>query len=116
MRILVPAQPSAVTAERAQRVAAVLALALVVVLGAIWAKVSRYERHALPSCHFSKSVKIARGLFHSGLDEEPQALLDSAASLPEPDWAGFAPLPEQVEISGATRLPFQALRAPPIEL
>ena len=116
MRILVPAQPNAVTAERARRLAAVLVLVLVVVFGAIWAKVSRYDEHAFPSPHFSKSTKIARTLFQNGLGDEAQALIDTGAKLPEPDWDGYAPLPDPVEIAGATRLPFQALRAPPIQL
>jgi len=116
MRASVPIRLNTVTAKPAQRVAAILALVVVVACGATWAKVSRYDQNAFPSPHFSTSVKIARALFHNGLGDEPQALIDAGARLPEPDWDGFAPLPEQLEIAGSTPLPFQALRAPPIEL
>jgi len=105
-----------VTWKRAQRTVAVFALAAVVVCGATWAKVSRYDGRALPSPHFSTSVKIARIFLQNGLGDEPQALVDAGASLPEPDWNGFAPVPDPVAIAGAPPLPFQALRAPPVRL
>jgi hypothetical protein len=102
-----------VSAKRAVRLAAFFALAAVVVFGASWAKVSRYDLRAVPSPHFSKSVKVARVLFHSGLGDEPQALIAAGANLPEPDWNGFTPLSPQFEIAGAPPQLFVALRAPP---
>lgn len=95
------------------RLAAFFALAVVVVLGASWAKVSRYDLNALPSPHFSTSVKIARVLFHSGPGDEPQAMIAAGASLPEPEWRGFTPLPPQFEVAGTPPQLFLALRAPP---
>lgn len=91
----------------------IIALAAVVLLGATWAKASRYDENALPSPHFSASVKIARVLFHNGPGDESQALIAAHAHLPEPDWSGLAPLPAQVESPGNPPLPSQSLRAPP---
>lgn len=116
MRTSPPKPKGQVPARRVTRLAAYLALTAVVLFGGIWAKLSRYDVHAFPSPHFSTSVKVARALFHNGLGDEPQALIESNASLPEPEWAGFAPLPEQAEIAGAVPPPFQTFRAPPIEL
>ena len=113
MRIPALRRQNPVTGRPARRAVAFMALAAVMVFGATWAKVSRYDARAVPSTHFSASVKIARVLFHSGLGDEPQALIDAGASLPEPDWSGFTSLPVQLEITGAPPLPFQALRAPP---
>lgn len=90
-----------------------VALALAVVFGAAWAKASRYDWNAAPSPHFSASVKIARGLFHSGVGDEAQALIAVNAHVPEPDWSGPAPIPVPVESPGNPPLPYQALRAPP---
>ncbi len=101
---------------RMQRAVAFISLVVVVIIGASWAKASGYNEQAFPSPHFSTSVKIARALFYSGVGDEPQALIDAGAKLPEPDWDGYAPPPEQFEIAGATRLPFQALRGPPLPL
>ena len=116
MRVLAFRPQNPVNDRSARRASAFLALAAVLVFGATWAKVSHYEARAVPSPHFSASVKIARAIFHSGLDDEPQAQIAAAASLPEPDWNGFALLPDPLEIAGAPPLPSQALRGPPVEL
>ena len=92
---------------------AFLAVAALVVFGATWAKASRYDLHALPSPHFSASVKIARVLFHNGPGDEPQALIAANSRVPEPDWDGLAPFAEQAEAAGEPPLPSQSLRAPP---
>jgi hypothetical protein len=90
-----------------------VALALAVVCGAAWAKASRYDEHALPSPHFSTSVKIARALFYDGPRDEARALMATRAHVPEPDWNGPAPAVVSVESTGNLPLLFQALRAPP---
>jgi len=105
-----------VTWRRARRAAVLFAVTAVVLYGVTWAKVSRYDLRALPSPHFSASVKIARVLFQTALGDDPQALIKAGASLPEPEWSGLAPVSQQVEMAGAPPLPFQALRAPPIQL
>jgi hypothetical protein len=116
MRIPALRRQNPVTWRRAQRLGAFLGLAAVMLWGVTWAKVSRYNGRAVPSCHFSASVKIARVLFFTGMGDEPQALVEAGANLPEPDWSGFASLPEQVEMAGAPPLAFQAFRAPPVQL
>jgi len=105
-----------VNGNSARRALAFLALAAVLVFGATWAKVSHYEARAVPSPHFSASVKIARALFHGGLGDEPQALMEAVAGLPEPDWIGFALPPDSLEMAGAPPVPFQTLRAPPVPI
>ena len=105
-----------VTWRGARRATVLFALAAVVLYGVSWAKVSRYDLRALPSPHFSASVKIARVLFQTALGDEPQALIKAGASLPEPEWSVLAPVSQQVEMAGAPPLLFQALRAPPIQL
>jgi len=90
-----------------------LTLALVVLLGASWAKASRYDLHAAPSPYFSKSVKIARIFFVNGLGDLPFALSVAKQRLPEPDWSGLAPLPAHFKAPRAAPLPFQRFRAPP---
>ena len=97
----------------ALRMLAVLALAGAVLFGASWAKASRYDLRAVPSPHFSTSVKIARVLFLNGLGDEPLALVAENPLLPGPDWSGVAPLPAPVTAIGAAPLPFQRFRAPP---
>ncbi len=76
------------------RQAASLVALVFVVLGATWAKASRYSEQAFPSPHFSTSVKIAQAPFHNGLGDEPQALISAGAKLPEPDWHGYAWFPD----------------------
>lgn len=88
-------------------------LALAMLLGAAWAKASRYDLRAAPSPYFSKSVKIARILFVNGLGELPFALSAASPRLHGPDWSGLAPLPAQFTAHGAAPLPFQRFRAPP---
>jgi len=104
-----------VPSKSALRALVFVALAGVVVFGATWAKISRYDERALPSRHFSASVKIVRVLFHDGPGDEPQALVAANARLPEPDWNGLAPIPAAVAASGEPPLPFQTLRAPPAD-
>src|SRR5271170_7590677 len=86
MRISSLRRKNRLTGKPARRVVAILALAAVVVFGATWAKISRYDARALPSPHFSTSVKIARVLFLNGLGDEPQALIAANEILPGPDW------------------------------
>jgi len=90
-------------------------LAALFLIGVTWAKVSRYDLRALPSPHFSSSVKIARVLFQAVPGDEPQALTDAGANLPEPEWNGLAPRPASAAIAGVPPLPFQAFRAPPVQ-
>ena len=97
----------------ALRILAVLVLAGVVLFGASWAKASRYDLRAVPSPHFSTSVKIARVLFLNGLGDEPLALVAGNPPLPVPDWSGVAPLLAPVTAIGAAPFPFQRFRAPP---
>jgi len=95
------------------RVAVFMALAAVIGFGSIWAKASRYDAHAMPSPHFSTSVKLARVLFHNGLGDEPQALISTSLGVPRPDWNGIAVLGVRPLVAGTPPLPFQSLRAPP---
>ena len=90
-----------------------LGLAMAMLFGATWAKTSRYDETALPSPHFSSSVKIARGLFQGDPGHEAVALIVERENLPRPDWSGLAPLPTQEELPGNPPRRFQALRAPP---
>jgi len=92
---------------------AFFAMAIVMAYGATWAKVSRYDERALPSPHFSTSVKIARVLFHNSTGDEPQALIAAGAVMPGPEWGGLAPLPAEPAPAGSPPLLFQPLRAPP---
>jgi hypothetical protein len=113
MGILPVPRKLSVPSRSALRALAFVALAGLVLFGATWAKISRYDERALPSPHFSTSVKIVRVLFHDGPCDGPQALIAANARLPEPDWNGLAPFPEAAAASGNPPLPFQALRAPP---
>ena len=116
MRASTPPRHKSGISECLRQYVAVVALTVVLVLGSTWAKTSRYDKQAAPSPHYSTSVKIARVLFQSGLGDEPQALIEAGASLPEPNWNGFVPEPESATIAGAPPVPFQALRAPPSQL
>src|SRR5208282_4360518 len=97
----------------APRTSALLLVAAVVLFGATWAKASRYDLRAVPSPHFSKSVKIARVLCLHWLGDETDALAAANSELPEPGWSGIAPLPSPETAAGATSLPFPRFRAPP---
>lgn len=52
--------------------------------GSTWAKASRYDRNALPSRHFSTSVKVARVLFQNYVHANAPAILAVAIAFPEP--------------------------------
>jgi len=97
----------------ALRQAAFISLALVLGVGAAWAKASRYDTHALPSPHFSTSVKVARVLFHNSLGEDAQPIIAANCCLPGPDWSGIAPLPVEPVAAGTPPAAFQSPRAPP---
>jgi hypothetical protein len=88
-------------------------MAAVVLFGATWAKASRYDLRAVPSPHFSKSVKVTRVLFLNWLGDEPVALAATNPRMPEPDWGGLTPLPAPMAATGAAPLLDQRLRAPP---
>jgi len=91
-----------------------IALAAALVLGAAWAKASRYSENASPSPHFSASVKIVRGLFHAVPGDDSQALIAAAAQIPEPDWSGLAPVHAPALSPGNPPLPARAFRGPPV--
>jgi len=67
----------------------------------------------MPSPQFSASVKIVRVLFPTVPVDESQALIAAQAHIPEPDWAGLAPLPASAVLPGNPPLPSRAFRGPP---
>jgi|SRR5271168_1386347 len=106
-------QPDRTRGGIAAQAATCLLLAAMMLFISTWAKASRYDLRAVPSPHFSKSVKMARGLFLNALGDEPVALTAANPQLAEPQCGGAAPAPLRVTADGAAPLPFQRLRAPP---
>jgi len=113
MRIESPRRRSGWHGGPALTTLAALAMVAVVLTGTTWAKASRYDLRAVPSPHFSKSVKMARVPTLEGLGAATDALAAVKSAIPEPEWSGIAPLPAPETASGAIPLPFPRFRAPP---